>query len=95
MRTINVFEQGDIVKVIDNGYQYSTYRTAYEFAGYRFTDVDELGYNALKEKHLYTVVSTIVKGNLIMTFIRDKSGCIYLIGNDGLELYVPQAEKWA
>ena len=95
MKTINVFEKGDVVKVVDGGFRYSTYRYAYEFVGYLYTDVDELGYRELQEGFLYTVESTIVKGNLIMTFIKDKSGYIYLIGIEGLELYAPQVEKWA
>lgn len=95
MRTINVFEQGDIVKVIEEGYRYSTYKRAYEFAGHLYIDVDELGYKLLQENKIYTVESTLVKGNQIMTFIKDKSGYTYLIDNEGLELYIPQAEKWA
>jgi hypothetical protein len=95
MTTINVFENGDIVKVINNGCRYTTYQSAYKFVGYLYTDVAELGYKELQEGYLYTVVSTLIRDEKVMTFIKDKSGFIYLIGNAGLELHVPQEEKWA
>ena len=101
MKTIQMYEQGDVVKVVDRGYRYSTYvdmfRT-YGMSDLAFYNSNELGFEELKDGYLYRVIRQVPHLSdpfKQLLFIKDKSGYTYIIGVEGVELYQPQVEKWA
>lgn len=101
MKTIQMYEQGDVVKVVNEGKRYDTYEDMFRVYGMdkpTFYTPNKLGFKELKEGYLYTVVSQVPHLHDLqdqLVFIKDKSGYVYLIRVDGVELYQPQVISWA
>lgn len=93
MKKIDFYEQGDIVKVVNKGERYCTYSKLFDFYGYneeRFYNENHRLFKELKENHLYKVLKQVAhqrEKNTQILFIQDKSGYIYAIRIEGVELY--------
>lgn len=97
-----MYEQGDVVKVVNKGKRYDMYKNMFEAYGMgiheEFYNPNLLQFKELREGYLYTVVRQVPhlhdpQDQLV--FIKDKSGYVYLIRVDGVELYTPKNEPWA